>query len=118
MAESISAPAALKGECTIYRAKEIHDLVAGLLNENDACELDLSGVRTMDTCILQLLIAAKKEAANKEKTFVMKNHPAGVIKMMDLYGLIGFFGDPLRISPSLKKELLLSYGMKKMKGDV
>ena len=100
----------LSGECTIYRASEIRETLVHALGGN-SCSVDLSHITAIDTCILQLLIAAKKDALNQGKILTLKNHSDEVLRMIDFYGLIGFFGDALRVPAALKKELSLSYGM-------
>ena len=99
----------LRGDLTIYCAAELRDtLVSCLLEEKT---VDISGTGTVDSCAMQLFIAAKKSAALRGKKFRIVGHTPEFIKMLDLYGLIRQFGDPVRVPASLKNELLLSYSL-------
>jgi ABC-type transporter Mla MlaB component len=73
---------------------------AVLLNALAECrelDLDLSGVGEMDTAGFQLLLLAKREAANAGKTLRIGAHSKAVTELLDLYNMAGYFGDPLVI---------------------
>jgi anti-anti-sigma regulatory factor len=99
----------LEGDLSIYRAAEIRDILVSCIQTGRTADLSKTG--TVDSCAMQLFISAKKSAALQGLTFHIEGHSADFIRMLDLYGLISFFGDPVRISSSVKKELSLSYGM-------
>ncbi|MGL4369323.1 MAG: STAS domain-containing protein [Spirochaetota bacterium] len=106
----------LGGELTIYRAGEIRDFLAECISAENGCVIDLGGAGTVDTCVMQLFIAAKKTAAGQGRILRLENHPRDFIRMIDLYGLIGLFGDPLHLRSDLKAELSLSYGIRRERG--
>ena len=87
--------AALAGELTIYTVAEIKQALAAELDGVDEMEIDLAGVTEMDTAGLQLMLIAKRYPG-KSLRFV--NHPAPVLRLVDLANLGSALGDPLYIA--------------------
>ena len=99
----------ITGDLTIYRAAELKGILDECVRSGKAA--DISGTGAVDTCGMQLFMAAKKSAAETGTPFSITGHTPEFIRMLDLYGLIRPFGDPVKISASLKKELSLSYSL-------
>lgn len=99
----------LKGDLSIYRANEIRDALISCVLEGKTA--DISGTGSVDSCAMQLFMAAKKSAAARGKKFRITGHTPDFIRMLDLYGLIRPFGDPVKVPASLKKDLSLSYSL-------
>jgi anti-sigma B factor antagonist len=85
----------LAGELTIYTAAEIKAALAEVMVESGEIEIDLSGITEIDTAGLQLMLIAKRNPGTVVR-FV--NHPASVLRLIDLANLGGALGDPLFIS--------------------
>lgn len=104
----------LIGDFTIKSVAKIkEDLEKFFLEDCDFFVLDLSEVREFDSLGLQLLLALKLHLNKSGKKLKLVHHPISVIKYLDLYGLIGFFGDKIKISKEIRQNLLLAYGLKK-----
>lgn len=87
----------IEGELSIYTAAELKPQLCGLIQQHNNIELDLSAVSEMDGAGLQLLIAAKREAADCGHSFRLNNHSPAVLDAFDLCNMAAFFGDPLII---------------------
>jgi anti-anti-sigma factor len=87
----------IDGELSIYTVLDLKDKLLKGLSAGDKLELDLSGVGEIDGAGLQLLVMIKKEAAALGKTLNFTGHSPVVLDLLDLSGLVGFFGDPLLI---------------------
>jgi len=87
--------AILAGELTIYTVAEIKAALGEAMEADNEIEVDLSGVTEIDTAGLQLMLIVKRNPG-KEVRFV--NHPASVLRLIDLANLGGALGDPLFIS--------------------
>lgn len=90
--DSDVAQATLTGELNIYTVAEIKAGLASCMELADRVEVDLFGVSDIDTAGLQLMLIAKREPG-KDVRFV--NHPACVLRLIDLANLAGALGDPL-----------------------
>lgn len=92
----MSAALAIAGEFTIFTARELHErLLAALADVASDIEVDLSGVTEIDSAGLQLMIAAKREAAAQGKALHFTGHSPAVVELLDFCDLAGYFGDPL-----------------------
>lgn len=89
----------IEGEMTIYQAAEIKQTLLAALVQHDALDIDLSAVTEIDTAGLQLLVAAKKSAQDRQKELHLTAHSEAVVEAFELLDLSGYFGDPLVISP-------------------
>ena len=88
---------AIEGELTIYRALEIKSVLLELMGKYPEVEVNLAGVSEIDSAGLQLLVAAKWEAALHQTSLRFTGHSPAVLEIFDLCGLTGFFGDPVVI---------------------
>lgn len=90
----------LEGELTIYRAGELRQTLVAALAAATALRIDLADVSEIDSAGLQLLIAAKKDAAGRGLALALANHSHAVAAAIELYDLAAFFGDPLLVAGS------------------
>lgn len=86
---------AIEGDFTIFVAGTIKARLLEALNEGQEIEIDLSAVSEMDSAGLQLMVAAKREAAAKEKALRFTGHSPAVLSTMDLCNISGHFADPV-----------------------
>ena len=88
----------IEGDLTIYTVagvkQRLLDVFAGGKGE---IEVDLSKVSEIDRAGIQLMVAAKREAATLNMPLRFTNHSSAVFNMIELYDLSGHFGDPLWI---------------------
>jgi anti-anti-sigma factor len=82
----------ISGECTIFRAAELRDL---LMTDPALLEIDLSGVTEMDSAGLQLLMGVKLAATRQQRTLRLTGHSQAVLEVFELLNVAGFFDDPL-----------------------
>ncbi|TAL35028.1 MAG: STAS domain-containing protein [Spirochaetes bacterium] len=104
-------PAQISGELTIYTAARLRDEVLDMLKRAEILELGLAGVTEMDTAGFQALLALKRESERAGKTLSLAGHSPAVLRVFDLYGAIGFFGDKVRISASERGNYAFRYGL-------
>lgn len=94
-AEHTPSRLALAGELTIFTAQAGKEQLLAALAGGEAVEVDLSAVTEIDSAGLQLLVAAKREAAVRNQTLGFVGHSAPVVELLDLCDLAGHFGDPV-----------------------
>ena len=75
---------------TIYQAKHLHQRCSAALRENSALDLDLSGVRDIDTAGLQLLLFLKREASRQAKPLRLTTSPE-ITAMFELFAVTTLF---------------------------
>ena len=85
----------LAGELTIYSAIKIKDKLMEALSRRKDIEIDLAKVNEIDTAGFQLLLLAKREAANQDTALHLVNHSEATLEMINLYHMAGYFGDPI-----------------------
>lgn len=88
---------AIAGEFSIFNAVELRARLLDALAAADAVEVDLAQVSEIDSAGLQLMIAAKQEAAGRDKTLGFVGHSPAVLEALDLCDLIAYLGDPVLI---------------------
>lgn len=88
---------AIEGELSIFTAVSIRERLLEALDEGTEIEVNLSKVSEMDSAGVQLMIAAKREAAERNKPLCFTGHSSAVIDILDLCDLSGHFGDPVLI---------------------
>lgn len=84
-------PVVIEGEFTIFTAAEIRARLLDAMNESDQIEVDLSGVSEMDTAGLQIILAARMDAANRHKQLSFIGSSRAVGDVMAIYGLAECF---------------------------
>lgn len=97
------APAAaqtlrIDGEFSIYRAAELKPVLLQAVESSLVLEIDLSGVAEFDTAGVQLLLLAKRVAADKGHELRLVHHSAVVVDVLQLLDLAAHFGDPLVVA--------------------
>ena len=85
------------GDLNIFNATEQRQRLLDALGAGGDVEVDLSQVTEIDTAGMQLMVAAKRDAAARNKTLRFTNHSAAVLDVLELYDLCGHFGDPVVI---------------------
>lgn len=85
----------IEGEFSIYRAAELKPVILHAIESAPVLEIDLSGVAEFDTAGLQLLLLAKRVAADKGHELRLVRHSAVVVDVLQLLDLAAHFGDPL-----------------------
>ena len=97
--EGNSCRIAIQGEMTIDTAAELLRGLTAPLARSEVAEVNLGGISELDSAGLQLLVAAKHEAAAKGKTLRFVGHSQPVLDVLDLCDLAGHFGDPVVLHP-------------------
>ena len=98
-AHAASAPLALDGEMTIYRATELAEtLKAALAAHPGGLDIDLSEVTEIDSAGVQLLMAAKRAAVAAGAVLTLHGHSAPVLDVFERLDLAAFFGDSLVVT--------------------
>ncbi|ANJ66335.1 hypothetical protein A9404_02125 [Halothiobacillus diazotrophicus] len=85
----------LEGELTIYHVDVVKQSLLDFLDSSSTLNVYLDQVSEIDTAGMQVLIAVKQEAARLDKRLILMEHSACVLEMIELFGLTGFFGDPV-----------------------
>jgi anti-sigma B factor antagonist len=87
--------AIVDGSMTIYEAAADKSVLLDALAHAKEAEIDLSSVCEMDTAGLQILILAKRESVRAGKVVKLVGHSPASLDVIERYGLIGYFGDPV-----------------------
>ncbi|HEY0923071.1 STAS domain-containing protein [Rheinheimera pacifica] len=87
----------IEGEMTIYTAALLQQQLQLYLAQYSELELNLSQVSDIDSAGLQLLMAAKRQVANRGAVLRLTGHSPAVLEVFDLCNMAAFFGDPLII---------------------
>lgn len=83
----------IKGEFNIYTAAALQQLLLDALNAGSKVEIDLSDVGEMDCAGLQLLIAARREAARQGKPIHISGSNPVVLELLELCALSGIIDE-------------------------
>jgi len=104
----------LLGEFTIYAVSEFKQKIDSTpdLVKSDLY-IDLSKVTRIDTSGIQALISIKKFYTIKGLNIHLMNHSEAMIAMIELYGLMAFFGDQLKLKKEDLDKFPFKYGRKK-----
>jgi len=91
--ESAQPVSALAGTSTAFIARALREGLPDALALTDSrdIEINLADIGELDGAALQLLVAAKREAADQGKNIRFINHPAPALKLLELCDLAGFF---------------------------
>jgi anti-anti-sigma factor len=87
----------LDGELTIYRAAELKAELMAALDGAPTLELDLSAVTEIDCTGIQLLMLAKRVAANRQRGLRLTRHSPAVIEALMLLDLVPQLGDAIEL---------------------
>lgn len=83
------------GEMTIYDAAVMKPVLLDAVARHAEIEINLAGVREMDSAGVQLLLLARREAQRRRVQLRLVAHSEASLEVIDLLGLAGYFGDPL-----------------------
>ena len=87
----------IKGEMNIYSVAALRSQLLDALDAASEVEVDLSAVGEIDSAGMQLMVAAKREAAQRQKALRFSGHSPAVIDVLELCKLCSHLGDPLLI---------------------
>ena len=87
----------IKGELSIFSAASWRQQLLDALDQEGEIDVDLSGVSEIDSAGVQLMVAAKREAALRQKALRFSGHSPTVIDVLELCKLCSHLGDPLLI---------------------
>lgn len=88
---------AIEGDFTIFAAQGLKEELLAALDSAERIDVDLSRVSEIDSAGIQLMVAAKKEAAARQKPLAFTGHSPAVLEALDLCDLSSHFGDPVLI---------------------
>ncbi|MBI4985015.1 MAG: STAS domain-containing protein [Rhodocyclales bacterium] len=97
MKKSAAARIDVQGELSIFAAAELRRRLLDALDTAAEVEVDLSQVSEMDSAGVQLMVAAKREAAARNKVLRFSGHSPTVFDILELCDLAGHLGDPVLI---------------------
>lgn len=105
----------LSGEASIYYVSDWKSKLQSLLDKSPIrIEIDTSALEKVDSSFVQSLILLKKDSLYKSWDLAILNHPNCLLEFYDLYGLIGFFQDRIRISKKDSSSFKFAYGLEKV----
>ena len=87
----------IKGELSIYTVAALRQQLLDAFEAAAEVDVDLSEVSEMDSAGMQLMVAAKREAALRGKALRFSGHSPAVFDVLELCQLSGHLGDPLLI---------------------
>ncbi|MDF3820511.1 STAS domain-containing protein [Leptospira sp. 96542] len=76
--------------------------------------LNLENIQRIDSAGIQLLMYIKKACLQQHLTLHLRNHSLPVLKILDVLGLVSYFGDKIKVKKEYAKELEFGYGTKKV----
>lgn len=75
--------------------------------------LDLSGIQRVDSAGIQFLMYLKTLSLKNHFSLKLENHSLPVLKVLDLLGLVSFFGDRVKVKKEHSNEVEFRYGTRK-----
>lgn len=87
------------GEFSIFTATALRQRLLDAIAASKEVEVDLSQVSEIDSAGIQLMVAAKREAAARDKPLRFTGHSPAVFDIIELYDLSDHFGDPVLTHP-------------------
>lgn len=102
----------INGPITIFTAASARDAI---LRTGPFQTVNLSGVSAIDWAGAQVLIAMKRSARESGRQLAFQEHSDAVLRIFNLMGLSGWFGDQLVRPAHLREELGFLYGTRKTK---
>ncbi|TGJ99150.1 STAS domain-containing protein [Leptospira semungkisensis] len=104
----------LFGEACIYSISEWQERLNSLLQKNPLrLEIDTGGLEKVDSSFLQSLLLLKRESLRMAWELSILNHSYCVLEFYDLYGLIGYFQDRIRVSKKDSSSFKFAYGVER-----
>ncbi|EKJ84911.1 anti-anti-sigma regulatory factor [Leptospira meyeri] len=75
--------------------------------------LDLNGIQRVDSAGIQFLMYLKTLSYKNHFSLKLQNHSLPVLKVLDLLGLVSFFGDRVKVKKEHSNEVEFRYGTRK-----
>lgn len=100
----------LRGEFNIFTATAVRQQLLDALDQPGEggaeieVEIDLAGVNEIDSAGIQLMIAAKREAATRNRVLRFVGHSREVFDVLELCDVTGQLGDPVLIQHATSDE--------------
>jgi anti-anti-sigma factor len=94
---SAACRVAIAGEFSIFTAAAVREQLLAALGAADEVEVDLSQVSEIDSAGIQLMVAAKREAAAHNRSVRFTCPSGAVSEILELCDLAGLLGDPVPI---------------------
>lgn len=82
----------IEGELSIFSAAVLRQRLLDAIGSSKEVEVDLSRVGEIDSAGIQLLVAAKREAATQNKPLKLTSPSQAVLDVIELYDLFGHLG--------------------------
>jgi anti-sigma B factor antagonist len=95
---------AIEGELSIFKVADLQQRLLDAISDGMEVEVDLSRVSEVDSAGIQLLVAAKREAAMRSKLLSFTGCNPAVFDIIKLFSLTGHFGESVLTQQALKKE--------------
>ncbi|TGK83865.1 anti-sigma factor antagonist [Leptospira montravelensis] len=77
-------------------------------------ELNLYGIERVDSAGIQLLVYLKNLSQKNHFSMKLGNHSLPILKILDLLGLVSFFGDRIKVKKEHSNEVEFRYGTRKI----
>ncbi|XDD47970.1 lipid asymmetry maintenance protein MlaB [Leptospira sp. WS39.C2] len=77
-------------------------------------KLNLGAIERIDSSGIQLLMFLKKRCQTDQQILELHNHSLSVLKVLDLLGLVSFFGDRIKVKKEHSNEVEFRYGTRKV----
>lgn len=104
-----------KGYLTVPFIKDWYELTNQWeISKGKKIKIDLSGIDRIDSAGIQFLIFLKKRTNSNHQILELFNHSLAVLKVMDLLGLVSFFGDRIKVKKEHANEVEFRYGTRKV----
>ncbi|TGM62501.1 anti-sigma factor antagonist [Leptospira meyeri] len=75
--------------------------------------LDLNGIQRVDSAGIQFLMYLKTLSYKNHFSLKLQNHSLPILKVLDLLGLVSFFGDRVKVKKEHSNEVEFRYGTRK-----
>ncbi|XDD44129.1 lipid asymmetry maintenance protein MlaB [Leptospira sp. WS60.C2] len=103
------------GYLTVPFIKEWNELANQWKTEKGKItKLNLGGIERIDSAGIQFLIFLKKRSIARHQLLQLCNHSLPVLKVLDLLGLVSFFGDRVKVKKEHANEVEFRYGTRKV----
>lgn len=84
-----------EGNCTIYEAQQLSETLQQILQSNVSVSIDISAIEQVDASFLQLLIAARSEAAARGVQLRVEGSAPAVERLaQNIHCKSALYGDP------------------------
>jgi anti-sigma B factor antagonist len=95
---------AVEGELSIFKVADLRQRLLEAISDGTEVDVDLSHVSEIDSAGIQLLVAAKREAATRSKLLHFTGYSPAVSDIIELCNLAGHFGEPATNQQQPEKE--------------